>query len=300
MCMFIPVIFAMITVVMSPLLLSQEESLQQGIAAPEQISLIKIKGDAGLRYVGTIIERNDKEIVLLTEGKTKVLIPIETILDIRTIPSSHFHDGEYWFPNPNETRYLYAPSAFNLKKGEGYYQNTYLFINSFNYGFTDNFSFGMGFEFLSTFGSVGSGSFNPIYFLTPKYSMEVSENLRVGIGVLYGSILDEMGGFGVGYGLATYGNPEHNATLGLGFGFFDGDFRTDPVITISGMTRISRRMSLVTENWFFPADVYRGILTYGIRFFGESMSVDLALINNAELATVFPIGIPYVDFVVKF
>jgi hypothetical protein len=59
-------------------------------------------------------------------------------------------------------------------------------------------------------------------------------------------------------------------------------------------------MSLVTENWFFPADVYRGILTYGIRFFGESMSVDLALINNAELATVFPIGIPYVDFVVKF
>lgn len=118
MCMFIPVIFAMITIVMSPLLLGQEESLLQGIAAPEQISLIKIKGDAGLRYVGTIIERNDKEIVLLTEGKIKVLIPIETILDIRTIPSSHFHDGEYWFPNPNETRYLYAPSAFNLKKGE--------------------------------------------------------------------------------------------------------------------------------------------------------------------------------------
>jgi len=297
--MFIPVIFAMITLVMSPELLGQAESLQQGIAAPDQISLIKIKGDAGLTYVGTIIERNDKEIILLTEGKTKVHIPIETIQDIRSIPSSHFHDGEYWFPNPNETRYLYAPSAFNLKKGEGYYQNTYLFINSFNYGFTDNFSFGVGFEFLSTFGSFG-GDFNPIFFLTPKYSMQVSENLRVGIGVLYGNVSDLVGGFGVGYGLATYGNPEHNATLGLGFGFFDGDFSTDPVITISGMTRISRRISLVTENWFFPADVYRGILTYGIRFFGESMSVDLALINNTDIATAFPIGIPYIDFVVKF
>ncbi|MFM7544050.1 MAG: hypothetical protein ACKO5I_05415 [Ignavibacteria bacterium] len=299
MYMFIPVIFAMITLVMSPELLGQAESLQQGIAAPDQISLIKIKGDAGLTYVGTIIERNDKEIILLTEGKTKVHIPIETIQDIRSIPSSHFHDGEYWFPNPNETRYLYAPSAFNLKKGEGYYQNTYLFINSFNYGFTDNFSFGVGFEFLSTFGSFG-GDFNPIFFLTPKYSMQVSENLRVGIGVLYGNVSDLVGGFGVGYGLATYGNPEHNATLGLGFGFFDGDFSTDPVITISGMTRISRRISLVTENWFFPADVYRGILTYGIRFFGESMSVDLALINNTDIATAFPIGIPYIDFVVKF
>lgn len=299
MYMFFPVIFAMITLVMSPELLGQAESLQQGIAAPDQISLIKIKGDAGLTYVGTIIERNDKEIILLTEGKTKVHIPIETIQDIRSIPSSHFHDGEYWFPNPNETRYLYAPSAFNLKKGEGYYQNTYLFINSFNYGFTDNFSFGVGFEFLSTFGSFG-GDFNPIFFLTPKYSMQVSENLRVGIGVLYGNVSDLVGGFGVGYGLATYGNPEHNATLGLGFGFFDGDFSTDPVITISGMTRISRRISLVTENWFFPADVYRGILTYGIRFFGESMSVDLALINNTDIATAFPIGIPYIDFVVKF
>lgn len=299
MYMFIPFIFAMITLVMSPELLGQAESLQQGIAAPDQISLIKIKGDAGLTYVGTIIERNDKEIILLTEGKTKVHIPIETIQDIRSIPSSHFHDGEYWFPNPNETRYLYAPSAFNLKKGEGYYQNTYLFINSFNYGFTDNFSFGVGFEFLSTFGSFG-GDFNPIFFLTPKYSMQVSENLRVGIGVLYGNVSDLVGGFGVGYGLATYGNPEHNATLGLGFGFFDGDFSKDPVITISGMTRISRRISLVTENWFFPADVYRGILTYGIRFFGESMSVDLALINNSDIATAFPIGIPYIDFVVKF
>jgi len=297
--MFIPVIFAMITLVMSPELLGQAESLQQGIAAPDQISLIKIKGDAGLTYVGTIIERNDKEIILLTEGKTKFHIPIETIQDIRSIPSSHFHDGEYWFPNPNETRYLFAPSAFNLKKGEGYYQNTYLFINSFNYGFTDNFSFGVGFEFLSTFGSLG-GDFNPIFFLTPKYSMQVSENLRVGIGVLYGNVSDLVGGFGVGYGLATYGNQEHNATLGLGFGFFDGDFSTDPVITISGMTRISRRISLVTENWFFPADVYRGILTYGIRFFGESMSVDLALINNTDIATAFPIGIPYIDFVVKF
>ncbi|MFN5006287.1 MAG: hypothetical protein ACK5GO_02215 [Ignavibacteria bacterium] len=290
----------MITLLMSPDLLGQAESLQQGIAAPDQISLIKIKGGAGLTYVGTIIERNDKEIILLTEGKTKVHIPIETIQDIRSIPSSHFHDGEYWFPNPNETRYLYAPSAFNLKKGEGYYQNTYLFINTFNYGITDNFSMGLGFEFISTFASLGASDFDPIYFLTPKYSMQVAENVRIGVGVLYGKISDDIGGFGVGYGLVTYGNPEHNATLGLGFGFFDGEFSSDPVITISGMTRLSRRISLVTENWFFPADVYRGVISYGIRFFGETMSVDLALINNEDFSEVFPIGIPYVDFVVKF
>jgi hypothetical protein len=30
------------------------------------------------------------------------------------------------------------------------------------------------------------------------------------------------------------------------------------------------------------------------------MSVDLALVNNEEFSEVFPVGIPYVDFVVKF
>jgi hypothetical protein len=259
-----------------------------------------MKGESGITYVGTVIDRTEKEITILTDANTKIQVLLTSIQDIRVIPKSQIHNGEYWYPNPNDSRYLFAPSAFNLKQGEGYYQNTYLFINSFNYGITDNFSMGLGFEFFSTFASIDNDVFDPIYFLTPKYSMQVSENVRVGVGVLYGKITDDIGGFGIGYGLVTYGNPEHNATLGLGFGFFDGELSSDPVITFSGMTRLSRRISLVTENWFFPADVYRGIITYGIRFFGETMSVDLALLNNDELSEAFPIGIPYVDFVVKF
>lgn len=279
---------------------AQTEQSQFSIPGPDELSLIKMKGESGITYVGTIIERNDTEITILTDANTKIQILLVRIQDIRAIPKSQIHNGEYWYPNPNDSRYLFAPSAFNLKKGEGYYQNTYLFINTFNYGITDNFSMGLGFEFISTFASLGASDFDPIYFLTPKYSMQVAENVRVGVGVLYGKISDDIGGFGVGYGLVTYGNPEHNATLGLGFGFFDGEFSADPVITLSGMTRLSRRISLVTENWFFPADVYRGIISYGIRFFGETMSVDLALVNNEEFSEVFPIGIPYVDFVVKF
>ncbi|MFM6956943.1 MAG: hypothetical protein ACKOX1_10410 [Ignavibacteria bacterium] len=279
---------------------AQTEQSQFSIPGPSELSLIKMKGESGITYVGTIIERSEREITILTDANTKIQIVLSSVQDIRAIPKSQIHNGEYWYPNPNDSRYLFAPSAFNLKQGEGYYQNTYLFINTFNYGITDNFSMGLGFEFISTFASLGASDFDPIYFLTPKYSMQVAENVRVGVGVLYGKISDDIGGFGVGYGLVTYGNPEHNATLGLGFGFFDGELSGDPVITISGMTRLSKRISLVTENWFFPADVYRGVISYGIRFFGETMSVDLALINNEDFSEVFPIGIPYVDFVVKF
>ncbi|MGA1414530.1 MAG: hypothetical protein ACO323_05740, partial [Candidatus Kapaibacteriota bacterium] len=277
-----------------------QNAISFSIPGPAELSLIKMKGDAGITYVGSIVDRNQRELTILTDAGTKITVSLSSVQDIRVIPKSQIHDGEYWYPNPNDSRYLFAPSAFNLKKGEGYYQNTYLFINTFNYGITDNFSMGLGFEFISTFASLGASDFDPIYFLTPKYSTQVSENVRVGVGVLYGKVSDDIGGFGVGYGLVTYGNPEHNATLGLGFGFFDGEFSGEPVITLSGMTRLSRRISLVTENWFFPADVYRGIISYGIRFFGETMSVDLALVNNDEFSEVFPIGIPYVDFVVKF
>lgn len=67
------------------------------------------------------------------------------------------------------------------------------------------------------------------------------------------------------------------------------------------MARVSRRIGLVTENWLVPADGYTGLISYGLRFMGERMTVDLAFINNADIADdVSVIGLPYVDFVIKF
>ena len=58
---------------------------------------------------------------------------------------------------------------------------------------------------------------------------------------------------------------------------------------------------MVTENWLVPSDGYYGVYSYGIRFMGEKITVDLAFLNNADIASdVLAIGVPYVDFVVKF
>ena len=270
------------------------------IPSPNELSLIKMKGKSGITYVGSIIEHNQEELTILTDEGPKITISLSSVQDIRVIPKYQIHSGEYWYSNQNDSRYLFSPSAFNLKKGEGYYQNTNLLLNTFNYGITDNFSMGFGFEFLSTLAYV-AGLMNPSYFLIPKYSTQVSENIRLGVGLLYGNI-HFMGGFGVGYGLVTYGNPEHNATLGLGFGMFDREFSSHPVITLSGMTRLSRRFSLVTENWFLTADNrYQGYYTsLGIRFLGEKekFSVDIAVVNDISKSNSIPI--PYVDLVVKF
>ena len=62
-----------------------------------------------------------------------------------------------------------------------------------------------------------------------------------------------------------------------------------------------KKTALVTENWLIPTDSsYEPIFSYGVRFFGENIAVDLAFINNWDIAQSLLIGVPYVNFVVKF
>lgn len=273
--------------------------------------IVRLKGDSKLTYVCKIIEKRDNQITIMTDEGSKIQLNLSNIEDIQVIPRNQIHNGVYRFSNPFDFKYLIGPSAFNLKKGESYYQTAYLLLHSINWGITDEFSIGIGFELISLLVSGGDGALRdtePVYFITPKYRIQVSEDIQLGIGVHHGKLSDYIHEFSVGYGLVTYGNPEHNASLGLGFGYFDyggGEvgFKSEPVITVSGMTRISKRVSLVTENWLYPADSYRGysgISTYGFRILWENMSLEVALVNNDEIVKDVPIGVPYIGFVKKF
>lgn len=259
----------------------------------------------GTKFIGSILQSDKLFVVVQTSSIPKIEIPFLKIKKIKVVDPSNLKNGEYWFPNPNRTRYLFSPSAFTLKKGEGYYQNTYGFLNSVNIGLSDHISIGIGLEFLSTFATLSAGSFDPVFFITPKIGYQITDKFHAGAGVLYINIpeffgTDRRSGLGIAYGIGTYGTPDHNITGGLGWGFFEGEFSNLPFVTISGTTRISRRTALVTENWIIPSGDYHALISYGVRFFGEKLTVDLAFINGSGIAEVFILGIPYVDFVVKF
>lgn len=257
-------------------------------------------------YIGEITEETTSTLVLINQTTgVKTELPTTQIQKKELLSESSIKNNEYWFENPNATRYLFGPSAFNLKKGEGYYQNTMLLLNSFNVGITDYFSIGGGIEFLSTFITLSEGNFNPIIYFTPKVGFSVADNIHVGGGVLLASIpqFGETSNTGLGmlYGLGTYGNLDHNVTATIGWGSVDGNSFNKPLITVSGMTRVAKKTALVTENWLIPTDSsYEPIFSYGVRFFGENIAVDLAFINNWDIAQSLLIGVPYVNFVVKF
>jgi len=261
----------------------------------DSTKIYKIELKDGSIFIGNILQQDSVNLVLRTSSIPKIEIPVSKIKSIDEVDKSNFKNDIYWYPNPHATRYFYGPSAIGLKKGEGYYQNTYLVLNSFNVGITDNISIGGGLELISTFAER-----DPIFFITPKVSFKVAEKFHAGGGVLYARIPGGFGSLGTVFATGTYGTTDNNITGSLGWGFVDSEFSERPIITLSGMTRISKRAALVTENWLMPTDGYYGLFSYGVRFFGEKIAVDLAFLNNRDIAEAIIIGIPYVSFTVKF
>lgn len=254
--------------------------------------LITMKDES--TFTGKFVEKRDNIIIIATKSARVELLMAE-IVSAKKIDESRFVNGKYWFPNPHHSRYLFSPSAFNLKKGEGYYQNIYGVINSVNYGLSDHFTLGVGTEIISLFSGF------PVLMVTPKFGgYEIGNNLHAGGGAFLAAA--EGGIFGIGYGMITKGTEDKNITFGLGWAFSsDGDLETKPVATISGMYRFRKNMAFISENWLVPFEGYKPFFSYGLRFFGEQIAVDIAFINSPDIARdAIAIGIPYVDFVYKF
>ena len=63
--------------------------------------------------------------------------------------------------------------------------------------------------------------------------------------------------------------------------------------------RLSRRLSFVSENYLVSGEGAEAHgISYGVRFMGEKLSIDLALLNNLSEG-IFP-GIPFFGFVFAF
>lgn len=274
---------------------------KQDINSPtDSTNIYEVELTDGSKFLGYILKKDSLHLVMKTSTIAKLELSLASVKSIDQVESLQKKDGWFWFENPHATRYLFGPSAINLKRGEKYYQNTWLFLNSFNVGVTDHFSIGGGLEFLTTFISLAEGEFNPAFIITPKFGYQVAEKVHAGGGVLLakfpGSALS-----GIAYGVGTVGSLDKNFTGGLGWGFIDGSFASRPVITFSTMLRMSRKTAFVSENWVIPNfGGYYGVYSYGLRFFSENMAVDVALLNNRDIASFLVVGLPYVSFTFKF
>ncbi len=246
----------------------------------------------GSRFIGRIIQIEGHEIEFETSYGI-FIIPKSNIQSIREIPETAIRKGKLWLPDSNRSRLFFSPTGRMIPKGGGYFADYYIFFPSVNYGVSEKISLGGGFSLFPT-----GNMKDQVYFFTPKFSLKQTERLSFAAGTLMMKFPGDEPLVNLLYGVGTYGTTDHSVTFALGYGMVGTDIADKPMVVLGGHKRISRRTAFITENWLIPA-VDNAIISYGIRFFGEQLSVDLALLNITGSDAVFP-GIPFVDFVYNF
>ncbi len=192
------------------------------------------------------------------------------------------------------SRYFYSPSAINMKKGDGYYQNIYVLINSVNYAITDHITIGAGLEAFSLL------SGQPIFFIQTKGGIEVLKNLHAGIGyqhVNFAALGENISSFNLGFGTLTYGNLDYNISVNYGINMGASDAA---LITFSGFARVGNKFGLITENWIIDAEENVLFSSFGGRVIGRKNLFDFGIITNGDILSNGLIGIPYLSYTLRF
>lgn len=252
----------------------------------------------GTAFDGELTARRPTQLEFLTTDLGVVQVERANIVRLEELNSTLARRPANWFDIGNGNRLFFQPTARNLRQGEGSLQSINLFVVGGNYGITDNVSLGL---LVSLVPGVPLG--DQIIAFTPKASGRLSEKWYAGAGALYLRAGGESAG--IFFGNATYGSADDNLTLGLGYGFVSGEIGSTPVVQLGGQKRVSRRISLVSENYLI-ADSEAGLAgLYGIKINWRRTSLGLAgayalaygSVEDSFTTYIVPV---YIDFTFRF
>ncbi|MCK9413262.1 MAG: hypothetical protein M0Q53_13245 [Prolixibacteraceae bacterium] len=259
--------------------------------------IFRLETKDGNGYIGEIVSIDSAKVLFRSQKLGDLTIQPKDIKSMVAVDSKQLKGGKFWFANPQSTRSFFSPNGYGLKKGEGYYQNIWVLMNSFAVGINDYVSVGGGLIPAFLF----AGASTPAW-ITAKVSIPVSKDkFNLGAGVLAGSVLGESNtGFGIFYGLATVGSRDRNISLGVGYGFADGSIASSPMINLMGMYRVGPRSYLLTENYFFAGSDGAMILMVGARQIIREAGLDYGLMIPAGNGIGSLVAVPWLGITIPF
>jgi hypothetical protein len=243
----------------------------------------------GSQLLGTLKKAQGDTLVIQTHGGLEIPVPSVSIVTISSSGGEAVY-GRFFRADPNTSRLFFAPTGRRLQAGSGYFADYWIFFPTAAFGITNNFSFAGGMSLIP-------GADTQLFYFMPKLTFEVSETAGIGTGLMHMRIPEETGGFTLAYAVSTFGKPTGGVTIGAGtaLGKNAGDVF---ILLVGGETQVSNSAKLITENWIFIGDNETfTALSGGVRFFGDRLAVDLALITMIEAwgDNGFPF-MPWVDF----
>lgn len=219
--------------------------------------------DGSVLY-GSILSSGDPLRIRLLSGD--VLEITRARVAALAVASGRVVRGQFWREDPNATRLFFGPTARGMEMGSGYLAGYFLVMPFLGWAVTDDLILAGGTPFFGGFDE------RP-YWLAPKLRVVDRERVDVAVGALAFAVEDESAG--VLYGVSTWGRPDLALSVGLGFGFVNGDLSDSPMAMGGLEVQLSRSTKLISESYLFPGGV--GLLSIGPRFFGEKLSADLGL-----------------------
>jgi hypothetical protein len=250
----------------------------------------------GSAFVGTITASSPDSLRIQMGSGITLTLPRGVVSSIDRLRGT-IEGGEYRRVDPNGSRLLFGPTARPLRAGEGYFAAYEIFFTYAAVGIADVLSFGGGLTLLP-------GASDQIFYLAPKLAFTTQDEMfSAGVGALYlNTFSSENDALGIVYGIGTYGTPRAGLTLGLGYGYSEGEFASNPVILLGGEVQVSNSFKLITENWF-PVGSDVSLLSFGFRFFGDNIAADLGFFypmeNGEGISEGFPF-LPWLGFAYNF
>jgi hypothetical protein len=278
-----------------PSALAQAQEPAPPVLAPPAAGKIqRLSLKDGSQLLGRIISV-DSTTIQFESSLGVSTIPIDSIESVREEEPGHVRLGRYYFPNPNQTRLIFAPTGRQLKQGEGYFSDYWVFFPGVSVGLTNRFTMGGGVSILP-----GLSFDEQLYYVTPKIGIVQQPNFNAAVGALFvhQGFDEATNNAGVVYGIGTWGSTDNSFTAGLGYGFVDAEMSDRPVFMLGGEARGAPRISFVTENYVFPGGTI--VIMGGIRFMGRDMSVDLAIASAAGGEDGGGCCLPFLGFVWKW
>lgn len=264
-------------------------------APPDTIQEVQLADGSIIR--GRVLSETDDRVVIETLGGIRMELERGQIRSMRAA-RGQVRNGEFWRQDPNRTRLFFAPTARPTDRGEGYVASYMLFFPFVAYGVTDRFTMAGGTPIIPEI-------MGRAFYLAPKLTVMSRPGVDLAVGTIALFATEELdeGSVGVLYGNGTFGGQEGSLTAGAGWGFQlggdDSRISNDPVIMVGGDLRTGEQIKLLTENWFAPGGGGGGVLTGGIRFFGERLSADLGIGLSVGGDGAF-CCLPLVNFVYSF
>jgi len=263
-----------------------------------------IKND-GSEFIGKIISSDMREVVMESQKLGAIAIPKHEIKEMKLLKNGDIGLSGSFVPNePFATRYFITTNGLPIAKGESYITYNW-FGPDIQYGLADNLGVGV----------ITSWIGSPIIFTT-KYSFEVSKNVNAAVGFLLGTSgwVGNLG-FAVPYGSFTLGDRKSNLTASLGYGSIWGIDANGgrAIVSIAGMRKVSKSISLVFDSFILPAttpvvNVYGtynrdqgGLIIPGVRFqTSETGAFQFGFAGSLSESGIGNFGLPYLQWFRKF